>query len=205
MPFGFDRLHALHNKDEYARTTVSKIRGIMSRIYEVGMIHKKVAKNPVEGLATSTKSNYRAIKITPAQTLSILRSMIQNILHFTLVFLVAATALRSSEVLALRWADILWEERKIRIVKSRKKDGGGRKHQDAVFGTRRTDGRCLSPLLARMAQANAIRQAQGLRFPVSSEEGQDSNLLIGILPRSPKTSGEEGWGCDPRRTSLGSP
>jgi len=113
----------LHNKDEYARTTVSKIRGIMNRIYKVGIIHKRVTKNPVEGLETSTKSNYRAIKISPAQTLSILRSMNQNILHFTLVFVVAATALRSSEVLALRWADILWDERKIRMVKSRKKTG----------------------------------------------------------------------------------
>ena len=46
-----------------------------------------------------------------------------NMPHFTLVFVVAATALRSSEVLALRWADILWRERKIRIVKSWKKTG----------------------------------------------------------------------------------
>ena len=30
----------LHNKDEYAWTTVSKIRGIMSQIYEVGIIHQ---------------------------------------------------------------------------------------------------------------------------------------------------------------------
>ena len=111
----------LHNKDEFAWTTVSKIRGIMNRIFEVGIIHKKVTKNLVEGLATSTKTTYKAIKITPAQTLSILRSMMQHILYFTLVFVVAATALRSSEVLALRWADILWEERKIRIVKSWKK------------------------------------------------------------------------------------
>jgi integrase len=49
--------------------------------------------------------------------------MIQNNLDFTLVFLVAATALRSSEVRALRWADILWDERRIRITKSWKKTG----------------------------------------------------------------------------------
>ena len=49
--------------------------------------------------------------------------MMENVLYFTLVFVVAATALRSSEVLALRWADILWEERKIQIVKSWKKTG----------------------------------------------------------------------------------
>jgi integrase len=115
--------NALHNKDGYEWTTVSKIRGIMNRIYSVGIIHKKVTSNQVDGLQTSTRTAYKAIKITPAQTLLILRSMMQNILHFTLVFVVAATALRSSEVLSLRWADILWEERKIRIVKSWKKTG----------------------------------------------------------------------------------
>lgn len=113
----------LHNKEDYAWTTVSKIRGIMNRIFKIGIIHKKVTKNPVEGLATSTKTTYKAIKIAPAQTLLILRSVMGNMLHFTLVFVVAATALRSSEVLSLRWDDILWEDRKIRIVKSWKKTG----------------------------------------------------------------------------------
>jgi len=115
--------NALHNKEEYGWTTVSKIRGIMNRIFKIGIIHKKVSKNPVEGLRTSVRTTYKAIKITPAQTLLILRSVMGNMLHFTLVFVVAATALRSSEALSLRWADILWEERKIRIVKSWKKTG----------------------------------------------------------------------------------
>ena len=115
--------NGLHNKENYAWTTVSKIRGIMNRVFKVGIIHKRVANNPVEGLETSAKTTYKAIKITPVQILSIMRSMMQNILHFTLVFVVAATALRSSEVLSLRWADILWEERKIRVVKSWKKTG----------------------------------------------------------------------------------
>jgi len=94
--------NALHHKEQYEWTTVSKIRGIMNRIFKVGIIHKKVSRNPVDGLETSTKTSYKAIKITPAQTLSILRSVMENVLHFTLVFVVAATALRSSEVLALR-------------------------------------------------------------------------------------------------------
>lgn len=115
--------NALHSKDGYAWPTISKIRGIMDRIFKIGIIHGKVQKNPVQGLKTSTKTTYRAIKITPTQTLSILRALMKDILHFTLVFVVAATALRSSEVLALRWADILWEERKIRMSKSRKKTG----------------------------------------------------------------------------------
>jgi hypothetical protein len=42
----------------------------MNRIFKIGIIHKKVTKNPVEGLATSTKTTYKAIKITPAQMLA---------------------------------------------------------------------------------------------------------------------------------------
>lgn len=188
-------------KDEYAWTTVSKLRGIMTRIYGVGIIHNKVAKNPVKGLETSTKTSYKAIKITPAQTLSILQSLMQNRLHFTLVFVVAATALRSSEVLALRWADILWEERKIRIIKSRKKTG--------VDGDTKTPaserdvglGRVLP---SRMAKANSIRETHGLRFPVSENERQGSNLHLSILRRLLATSGKKGGSCDPRRSSVGS-
>src|SRR5271169_1664324 len=80
--------NALHNKEQYGWTTVSKIRGIMNRIFKIGIIHKKVSKNPVEGLRTSVKTTYKAIKITPAQTLLILRFLMANMLHFTLVFVV---------------------------------------------------------------------------------------------------------------------
>src|SRR6516162_1284542 len=40
-----------------------------------------------------------------------------NPLHHTLVLTCAATALRSSEILALRWEDILWLEEQIRVSK----------------------------------------------------------------------------------------
>jgi hypothetical protein len=62
-------------------------------------------------------------------------------------------------------------------------NGRGRKHQDTIFGTRRTDGQGVDPLLARMAQANAIRQAHGFRVSVDKGERQSTDLLIGILLR----------------------
>ena len=36
--------------------------------------------------------------------------LIQNPLHYALALACAATALRASEILALRWADMLWLE-----------------------------------------------------------------------------------------------
>ena len=118
-------LKSLHNNNGLAWTTVAKIRSIMCRIYTIGIVHQKVSKNPIEKVETPSKSNYKAIMITPAQTMAILGKFGHNLLHFTLLLACAATALRASELIALRWADILWEEGRIRISKrwAKGKDG----------------------------------------------------------------------------------
>ena len=67
----------------------------MHRIYKIGILHEHVAKNPVLYVETRSKSTYRAINITPAQTLAILKSL-PSPLHYTLVLTCAATALPSS-------------------------------------------------------------------------------------------------------------
>jgi integrase len=117
-------LKSLHDDNELAWTTISKMRGVMSRIYKVGMLHEKVTRNPLQHVETRTKTDYKPIVLTPAQTFGILKSL-TNILHFTLVLTCAATALRASEVLALRWADIEWDEKRIRVSKrwAKGKDG----------------------------------------------------------------------------------
>jgi integrase len=119
-------LVSLHKQEKRAWTTVSKIRGIMLRIYKIGLRHGKVDTNPVAHTECRSKSDYKAIIVTPAQTFAILQELSGNPLHFTLVLTFAATALRSSEVLALRWSDILWGEGKISITKrwAKGKDGG---------------------------------------------------------------------------------
>ncbi len=40
----------------------------MHRVYKIGIRHEHVAKNPVQHVETRSKTNYRAIIITPAQT-----------------------------------------------------------------------------------------------------------------------------------------
>jgi integrase len=110
-------LKSLHSEKQLAWPTITKIRGIMSRIYKVGIVQGRVSSNPVQHVETRSTSTYRAIIITPEQTLAILRSL-SNSLHQTLVLTCAATALRASEILALRWSDILWEDARIRVSKS---------------------------------------------------------------------------------------
>ncbi len=109
-------LKSLNSDNGLAWTTISKMRGIMSRIYKVGILHERVSKNPVERVETRSTSTYRAIVISPAQTLKLLESL-TDMLHHTLVLTCAATALRASEILALRWSDILWDEGRVRVSK----------------------------------------------------------------------------------------
>jgi len=107
--------------------------GAMRRIYKIGIVHGHVANNPLMHIETRSKSDYKAIVITPAQTLAILHSL-PSPLHFTLVLTCSATALRASEMLSLRWADVLWEEERIRISKRWAKGEDGETKTEASDG-----------------------------------------------------------------------
>lgn len=108
------------NPKPLLRPTISKIKWIMGRVYRVGLKHGLISKNPMQGVDSverfTAKHEYEAITITPEQTKAILKQM-KNPLHYALVLTCAATALRASELLALRWSDILWAENQISVSK----------------------------------------------------------------------------------------
>lgn len=140
-------LKSLHVDKGLAWTTVSKMRGVMMRVYKTGILHALVSVNPVEPVETRCKTNYRSILVTPQQTRAILHALFCP-LHRILVLTCAATALRASELVALRWADIRFEEGRIRVSKrwSRGKDGPTK--------TEKSDGYVpLHPRLARHLRA----------------------------------------------------
>lgn len=70
----------------------------------------------MEHVETRSQSLYKAVAITPQQTLAILNKL-TNSLDYTLVLTCAVTALRASEIVSLRWSDILWTYEQIRISK----------------------------------------------------------------------------------------
>jgi integrase len=86
----------------------------------------------------------------PQQTLMILRSLTDP-LYFALVFTVAATALRASEVIALRWADIMWDESLIRINKRWRKGKDGNPKTEASDSTV-----ALGPILAHYLREDEV-------------------------------------------------
>jgi len=109
-------LKTLHAEKGLAWPTISKFRGTMLRIYRIGALHQLVEHNPVLPVETRSNTDYKAILVTPRQTWQIIQSL-ANPLHRILILTCAATALRASELLALRWADVLWDENRIAVTK----------------------------------------------------------------------------------------
>ena len=68
---------------DYSGPTRGKIKGIMHAVYEYGMFEEYCFSNPCGGWRLKgVQSKYKAIKITPQQTLMILRSFVDPLCPF---------------------------------------------------------------------------------------------------------------------------
>ncbi len=98
--------------------TQSKYKGVMSAVYRFaqaeGLLPLGEQYNPVRYvLGIASQSDYEAAVFTPEQTIRVLELLPQPV--YALLVLVAATGLRISEALGLRWSEILWDRGQIRI------------------------------------------------------------------------------------------
>src|SRR6266853_2476596 len=155
--------------------------------------------NPVLYVETRSKTDYKAIVITPEQTLAILKSL-PSPLHFTLVITCAATALRASEMLALRWSDLLWEEGRIRISKRWANGEDGETKQKAPMATCRyipcSRASCVH------GGADAFRLRWGFCFSIPQGGGPCSPLRVYFRRRSSATGGNESWSAHRGRAEV---
>src|ERR1017187_5209372 len=69
--------------------------------------------NPVAFVSQSSKSNYKAVIVSPEQAFRIMMELEDP--YRTLVFLVAVTGLRISEALGLKWGDLDYERHMIHL------------------------------------------------------------------------------------------
>jgi integrase len=166
-----DWLMALKQDGTYSRPSIAKVKSIMHAIYEYELFEESCASNPCSGWRLKgVTSGYKASTITPQETLMILRSL-DNVLYFTMVFTVAATALRASEVIALRWADIMWKESRIRVEKRWRKGKDG-KTKTAASDATVALGSTLAYYLRVWKEASPYTADTDFVFPSSKMSGK---------------------------------
>ena len=101
----------------HSNPTKDKIRRIMSIVYtraqKYGLVPRSDSSNPVKWVEQSAKSSYKPIVLDPATAAKIFEQL--SGFELTLTILVAATGIRISEAMGLKWGDIDYQNKQINL------------------------------------------------------------------------------------------
>ena len=107
-------------KQGLSNGTLIKVRNIMLVVFKhgqrYGFLSRTQESNPIVFVRQSCVSDFEPVVLTFSQCVDIVSNL--NDMHRVLVLADAATGLRISEILALRWLDIDWKNSCIRVVRA---------------------------------------------------------------------------------------
>jgi len=107
-------------RSNLSNSTLVKVRNVMVAIFKhaqrYGLLPRTQEANPMVFVRQSSVSNYEPVVLTLAQCVDILANLTG--MHRVLVLADAATGLRISEILALRWSDIDTANSCIRVIRA---------------------------------------------------------------------------------------
>jgi integrase len=157
-----------------ADPTKEKIRRVMSVVYRQGQKSRLLPMtgdgNPVAFVTQSSKSNYRAVIVSPDQAFQIMMELEDP--YNTLVFLVAVTGLRISEALGLQWRDLDFQGHSIHL----RRVWVGKDIIDALKTERSgypvTLGKLLADALQRWHQETPYSKPEDWVFPSTKLKGK---------------------------------
>jgi len=94
----------------------TKIRNILSAIFNHGIRHEWIAFNPISKVRTSAKRLREPDVLSPQEFQALLAEL--QVRERAMVMLAGATGLRRSEVFALRWSDINFGTLEVAVTRS---------------------------------------------------------------------------------------
>jgi integrase len=113
-------LRELRTDSQLSNSTLVKVRNVMVAIFKhaqrYGLLSRTQEANPMIFVRQSSVSNYEPVVLTLSQCVDILANLTG--MHRVLVLADAATGLRISEILALRWSDIDKAHSCIRVTRA---------------------------------------------------------------------------------------
>ncbi len=101
---------------EYAPATKTKIKGVFGTLFRHGMRYQWVATNPIALVRCSGKRVNAPDILTPVEIRGILGELAEP--ARTVTMLAAITGMRRGELFGLKWEDLDFDRRAIRIVRS---------------------------------------------------------------------------------------
>jgi integrase len=99
-----------------ARSTCAKIRNVMSVVFNHGLRHELLDRNPVQWVRQSAKRKKIPAVLEVEEVKSLLGAL--DLRERTMVLLDVVTGLRASELFALKWTDINFKNNEINVTRS---------------------------------------------------------------------------------------
>jgi integrase len=99
-----------------ARSSCAKIRNVMSVLFNHGLRHELLDRNPVQWVRQSAKRKKIPAVLEIKEVQSLLGAL--DVRERTMVLLDVVTGLRASELFGLKWADIDFIKNEIRVTRS---------------------------------------------------------------------------------------
>ena len=99
-----------------ARSTCAKIRNVMSVLFNHGLRHELLDRNPVQWVRQSAKRKKIPAVLEIEEVKSLLGAL--DIRERTMVLLDVVTGLRASELFGLKWTDINFNKNEISVTRS---------------------------------------------------------------------------------------
>ena len=100
----------------YAPATKTKVKGVFGTLFRHGMRYQWAAANPIALVRCSSKRVQAPDVLTPEEIRGILGELAEP--ARTVTMLAAVTGMRRGELFGLKWEDLDFERRSIRIVRS---------------------------------------------------------------------------------------
>jgi integrase len=133
------------------RSTCSKIHNVMSVLFNHGLCHEPLDRNPVQWVRQSAKGRKVPAVLEREEVTSLLVALALR--ERTMVLLDVVTGLRASELFGLKWADIDFNKNEISVTRSIAMQ---------VFGSCRTEASQkpapLDPVLSRTLRVAELHE-----------------------------------------------
>lgn len=177
----------------HSRQVKVHIRTLMHVLYQVAMRWEMVDRNPVDLVRQSGKRLKKPRALTAAQVKALVARLAEP--YRTMVMTSASLGLRVSELVALQWGDVDFQDLTIKVVRSFVRGEINATKTEASEGTLPLDGELARMLLAHRAKSEYASESD---FVFAGDSGKvrwpDSVLADYLKPAAVKAEiGNIGW------------